>query len=134
VANTPRSRNLLELVASELWAQGVDPFCSDAVLDISQSYGRHALRLDGLLPTVATTSKIFVLRLGVVLEPDALFSVMGFPVSAYKADLVHFDDGSLRCMVGNTMHPGAVGPMLLGVLGLLKHPASDTTMWDEFDD
>ena len=109
-------------MASELWAQGVDPFHSDAILDISQSYGRHALRVDGLLPTVATTSRIFVLRLGVVLQPAELLSLMGFPVSAYQADLVHFDDTSLRRMVGNTMHPGAVGPMLLGLLGLLKHP------------
>ena len=51
VAKTPRVKNLLELVAAGLWAQGVNPFHSDAILDISQSYGRHALRVDGLLPT-----------------------------------------------------------------------------------
>ena len=121
VANTPRVRNLLELVASELWDQGVDPFRSDAILDIPHSYGRHALRVDGLLPVVATTSRI-VLRLRVVLQPTALLSVLGFPVSAYQADRVHFDDTSPRRMVGNTMRPGAVGPVLLGLLGLLKHP------------
>ena len=118
-ARTPRIRNLLELVAAELWAQGVDPFHSDAMLDISQSYGRHALRVDGLLPTIATTSRIFVVRLGVVLQPAALLSVMGFPVSAYQEDLAHFDDTALRRMVGNTMHPGVVGPKLIGLLGLL---------------
>ena len=126
-ANTPRARNLIELVASELWAQGRDPFDpeSEAVLDISQSYGRHSLRLDGLLPTVATTSRIFVMRLGVVLQPEALLAVMGFPVAAYRDGLVNFDDSSLRRMVGNTMHPGAVGPMLLPLLNLLKQPSSD---------
>ena len=129
VASTPRVRNLLELVASELWVQGVDPFLTDAVLDISQSYGRHALRVDGLLPTVATTSRIYVMRLGVVLQPAALLSVMGFPVSVYQADMDSFDDNTLRRMVGNTMHPGAAGPMLVGLLGLLKHP--DVTMSDD---
>ena len=86
-----------------------------------------------LLPTIATTSRIFVMRLGVVLEPLALFSVMGFPVSAYMADFRHFADNSLRRMVGNTMHPGAVGPMLLGLLSLLKHPAGNV-VYDEFED
>ena len=53
---------------------------------------------------------------------------MGFPASAYEADLVHFDDCSLRRMLGKAMLSGAAGPMLLPLLNLLKQPASDATV------
>ena len=56
---------------------------------------------------------------------------MNFPVSAYEDGLANFDDCSLWRMVGNTTHPGVVGPMLLGVLNLLKHPATDATVEEE---
>jgi hypothetical protein len=72
------------------------------------------------------------MRLCLVLQPAALLSVMGFPWSVYQPDLAHFDDGELRRMVGNTMHPRAAGPMVLGLLGLLKHPVC-ACMWDDSD-
>ena len=68
------------------------------------------------------------MRLGIVLQPAELLYAMGFPVSAYEADLVHFDDCSLRRMVSNAILSGAAGPMLLPLLNLLKEPASDTTV------
>jgi hypothetical protein len=73
------------------------------------------------------------MRLGVVLQPAALLSVMGFPVGVYQPDLAQFDDGELRRMVGNTMHPRAAGPMVLGLLGLLKQQACDSA-FDDFDE
>jgi len=121
-ATTPRVRNLIELVAQELRSNGYNPFQCDAVLDVSQSYGRHALRVDGLLPTVATSSQIWVMRQGCILGPESLFHVMGFPIDAYKATgrLSLFSQTELKRFVGNTMHPGAVGPMLVSLLSLMR--------------
>ena len=109
VASTPRVRNLIELEALHLWSADVDPFSSEleATLDIS-------------LPCGKQKSESFVFRLGVVLQPVELLYLMGFPVSAYEAALVHFDDCSLKRMVGNATHPGAAGPMLLPLLNLLR--------------
>lgn len=119
-ARTPRVRNLVELCAQELWALGEDPFRSEAALDVSQSYGRHALRTDGSLPTLATSSRIWLMKHAVILAPDALLSLMGFPEAAYRARLHLWADWELRRFVGNTMHPGAVGPMLASLLSLLR--------------
>ena len=119
-ARTPRVRNLVELCAQELWASGRDPFRSEAALDVSQSYGRHALRTDGSLPTLATSSQIWLMKHAVILAPDALLSLMGFPVAAYRPQLRLWADWELRRFVGNTMHPGAVGPMLASLLSLLR--------------
>jgi hypothetical protein len=129
-ATTPRVRNLIELVAQELRSNGYDPFECDASLDVSQSYGRHALRVDGLLPTIATSSQIWVMRRGCVLGPESLFHIMGFPIDAYKATgrLSLFSQAELKRFVGNTMHPGAVGPMLVSLLSLMRalpSPAAD---------
>ena len=130
VASTPRVRNLLELEALHLWSADVDPFSSEyeATRGISQPCRKHNLSIGGSRPTVTSTPEIFVMRLGTVLQPAELLYLMGFPVSAYEAGLVHFDDCSLRHMLGNTTHPGTAGPMLLPLLNLLKQPASDATV------
>ena len=117
---SPRVRNMLELVAAELHSRGVDPCQSDAVLDVSQSYGRHALRLDGLLPTIATTAQIFVMKWGALLQPAALFAVMGFPMAVYRRGMTNFASAELARMVGNTMHPGMVGPMIAALLSVTR--------------
>ena len=110
----------MELVSAELHNKGVDPCQSDAVLDVSQSYGRHALRLDGLLPTIATTAQIFVMKWGAVLQPAALFAVMGFLMAVYRRDMTNFASAELARMVGNTMHPGMVGPMIAALLSVMR--------------
>jgi hypothetical protein len=127
---SPRVRNMLELVSQELHRNGINPFDSNAVLDVSQSYGRHALRLDGLFPTIATTAQIFVMKWGVILQPDALFAVMGFPVAVYRRGMTNFSKTDLARMVGNTMHPGMVGPMIAGLLGVMRCPESDIDIDD----
>jgi site-specific DNA-cytosine methylase len=119
-ATTSRLRNLVELVAHDLWAAGTDPFSADTAFDASQSYGRHALRTDGRLPTLATSSRIWLMKYGVVLAPDALLHLMGFPVAAYRPRLPTWSDTELRRFVGNTMHPAAVGTMLASLLNLMK--------------
>ena len=136
VASTPRLRNLIELEALCLWSADADPFSSEleARLDTSLPFGRQNPNIFGWLPTITRTSEIFAFRLGVVLQPVELLYLMGFPVSAYRDGLVNFDDSSLRRMAGNTTHPGVAGLMLLGVLGLLKHPASDATVGEFFED
>jgi hypothetical protein len=108
------------LVAHDLWAAGTDPFTADTAFDASQSYGRHALRTDGRLPTLATSSRIWLMKYGVVLAPDALLHLMGFPVAAYRPRLPTWSDTELRRFVGNTMHPAAVGTMLASLLNLMK--------------
>jgi site-specific DNA-cytosine methylase len=130
-ASTPRLRNLVELVAHDLWVAGIDPFTSDAAFDASQSYGRHALRTDGHLPTLATSSRIWLMKHGVVLAPEALLNIMGFPLAAYRPRLSMWTDTELRRFVGNTMHPAAVGPMLASLLNLLRGGADTVGEDDE---
>ena len=129
---SPRERNLAELVACDLALQGMDCLHSDAIFDVTQSYGRHALRWDGLVPTITTTSRLFVMRWGRCLILPELFALMGFPIRAYTPFLGRFSYNQLLRFVGNTMHPAMMGACLYSMLCLIK--LEDCTSGDEGSD
>ncbi len=93
------------------------------VLDISQSIHMCRFRQDGLLPTLSTSSAMFVPKLGRCLATHELFFLMGFPVSELESQLRGFKPHVLRKLVGNTMHCDVVGYVLLA--GLYVAAASE---------
>ena len=130
---TPRQRNMAELVYLEcLKKLRCDVFESDAVYDRSQSFGRHALRTDGLLPTIATTSDLFVIRWGTTLSPAQLFTLMGFPYHLYEAAGISrmYRDDVLRRFIGNTIHPAVFGVCAATLLSLMKAPPNSDDRTD----
>lgn len=130
---SPRQRNLAELVACDLATRGVDPMASDAVFDLTQTYGRHALRWDGLVPTITTGSKLFVMRWGRCLTNLELFAIMGFPIRLYAPHLNVFSDTQLRRFVGNTMHPAMMGVCVYSMLSVVKALDGDVSSDDGMD-
>lgn len=123
VLHTPRERNLVELVFAELCSGGMtDVWDSQAIFDLSQNYGRHALRTDGLLPTVTTSSRLFALPLGRTLTARELLGTYGFPVDVYGPELSCFTEVELLRFVGNCMHPATVGTALAAMLALVASP------------
>eukprot|EP00973_Karenia_brevis_P034982 4824806-Karenia_brevis.AAC.1 len=110
-----RERDLLNLRAAQA---GSPEMPNPMVLDVSQSFGWDQFRMDGRVPTLATSSKIFALGLGRTLTSAELFDLMGFPPT-YHLD--QFDERTLRKFIGNTMHVAVVG-VLLSVLVAMRSP------------
>ena len=87
-----------------------------AVHDISQTVGRTGARYDGQLPTVATTSKLLVMRTGEVLSAKHLAPMFGLPPDVDFSGQTH---AAALKMLGNCMHQADVG-VVLGIALLLK--------------
>ena len=135
---TPRQRNMAELVYSERLRKlgQSDVFESDAVYDRSQSLGRHALRTDGLVPTITTSSDLFVMRWGTTLSPAQLFTLMGFPFHLYEAAGASsmYSDQVLRRFIGNTIHPAVFGVCAATLLSLMRAPSEEHENTSESSD
>ncbi len=125
---TPRRRNMAELVALEFQRntkQGPSAvFESSAVYDSSQSIGYHALRTDGLIPTIATRADLVVLKWCRRLTPVQLLALMGFPMPLCQQACARFTQSELQRFVGNSVHPAVVGVCGFSLLCLMQ-PAPD---------
>ena len=105
---SPRERNLLNIMS---YIDKTSPALSDMVLNVSQSLGRTAERVDGCMFTVGTSSKVWIMRLACEMEPKHLSILCGFPPS------ISWDNqcsGRVTSMLGNSMHVSDVG-MCLGL-------------------
>ena len=107
----PRERDLSNLTVAE---HGGLARCSLGVLDIGQSYGWHQWRNDGVLPTLATGSALFLVAQGRLMKPSELLDVMGFPRGLH--DLDH-SWGDIVKLIGNTMHVAVVGLAIGALVG-----------------
>lgn len=109
-----RERNLLNLLSY------MDPDTpmqrSLAALDLSQSIDRTQYRSDGQLPTLATSSKVWAMRLGKTIDLKYLIPLCGLP---FHADFGGQSPCSAMSMVGNSMHTSDLG-VSLGIALLLK--------------
>jgi hypothetical protein len=103
-----RERNLLNIMS---YIDETSPALSDLVLDLSQSLGRTAERVDGCMFTVGTSSKIWIMKLACEMHPKHLSVLCGFP------SFINWGNQTINrvnSMLGNSMHVSDVG-MCLGL-------------------
>ena len=118
---TPRVRNLVELGAARFHAQGGrDIFRSDAVANISQTWGRTGWRMDGLVPTIPTCPRLFHWAAGDFLGADACAAVQGFPQALRRHALPVIPSTQQLRLVGNSMHVASMTPQAAGLLSTVR--------------
>ena len=117
---TPRQINMAELIHRKLLTKGVDIWSSPAVYDTSQAYGYHALRTDGLLPTLTRSGRLVPLAWGEALTPFQLFLLMGFPKDLAKWAVQEFSASECQQFLGNTLHPTVAGVCNFSLMCLMK--------------
>ncbi len=116
--NTPsyaRDRNLLNLMAY-FEGPNVSLAASYLVFDISQSMNRLGERSDGTIGTIATSSKVYVMRTGSYLTERDLVQLCGLPVFT---SFHQQTPSAVMNMLGNSMHISDVG-VALGIAVFLK--------------
>ena len=110
IISSPRERHVLHLLCT-LHPMMIESLCA---LDISQSYHMCAFRQDGIIPCVATQSKIFVPCWGRHLQIAELYFLMGFPEGRFNFQL--WPKHALQHALGNTMHVAVVGAVTIAML------------------
>ena len=113
---TPRLRANLDALSSICHARGIpDVLSSSMVADVTQSIMMTGIRLDGLAPTIATGSRLFVARWRRLLHAREAFRPMGFPEGLCFDG---FSESQLFHVVGNTMHCAVVGTLMAASVSL----------------
>jgi len=100
--DSPRERNLLNILAHcNLPLEN-----SDLICDITQTISWSQMRFDGMCPTLATKSRMWVFRLGRELTPGELMDLMGMPAAG---DFGGLTPSACRHLLGNSMHVAEIG-------------------------
>lgn len=94
-----RERNLLNILAYTV-CQKSSMVSSFGILDKSQSITRTQFRDDGNVPTVCTTSSMWVMSLGRELSAAEIATLFGHTVTPFGGQT----EASLRKLLGNSMH------------------------------
>ena len=118
---SPSRRNRLNIVEC-LRRQRPHLNASLVVLDLSQNLFRSGLSWDGCVPTLATTSMIFSMGLGVQLSVPKLAELMGFRWKSHVWNLMTFPQWRIR--LGNSMHVVVIGAVIISALCAGQPPSN----------
>jgi len=109
----PRERVTLDMLQR---AQNI--LCDTCILDLSQSFGRNAVRKDGLVPTLATScARMFVPLHGTCLTAVQCLALQGHNPADYAVEA--FTPLELYRLAGNAMGVPVVGTVLAAAISQL---------------
>lgn len=84
------------------------------VIDKSQTIGRTSSRADGTIPTLTTTSDIFIFADGDSLSPSECMKLMGHDVA--RMELGGVNAAQVRGDLGMSVHVSIAGLVMAGLI------------------
>jgi hypothetical protein len=115
VIRSPRERNLLDIMQ-----RSVDLMQKTAILDLSQTIGRSALRTDGLVPALGTSSsRHFVPSSSAFLSSRQCLLMQGHELLGLDVCRPPLTEEDVHHLAGNAMCVPVVGAVLAASLALL---------------
>ena len=112
--DSPRVRNLLNVIALHPKVQKLEDTL--AIVDTGPTVNMMVLRVDGIVPTLATSSNLFVMQIGEYLTAAQKGWLMGFDMT--NLDLSHpgFTEGWWHTRMGLAVHVASIGSVILAAL------------------
>ena len=115
--SSARERNLLNIM-SYIIAAKTSMASSFAIMDKSQSITRTQFRDDGNVPTVCTTSSMWVFSLGRELTAAEIATLFGHQQTPFGGQT----EASVKRLLGNSMHLAEVG-VIIGAMHDYQPPS-----------